>query len=173
MSPRPWILVYLSLVLALAPGCGQEAPRPAELQVGPHRISVLLPDGWEHIDYGDTHQLRRELARISVEDLGWLDGDIDTAADSALVLLREDERRGEASRHHWQIDGRDAVTVDTWDRLSHEYRKRFVFVNNERSLLAISMMPGQLEAMEEAFDTLTASLSFVDSLVAPGRAGEG
>lgn len=169
MIRRSWILCGLAAVLAVAQGCSDEPPPATELQVGAHRIAVVIPDGWEHLDYGDTHQLRRELARIAIEDLGSLDDDIDTAADSALVLLREQERRHEASRSHWQVDGREAVTIDTWDWLSHDFRKRFVFVANARSLLAISMVGGQFETMAEAFAAVTGSLAFVDSLVASDR----
>ena len=158
------------LLLVLVTGCGDQ-PQPTPLQVGTHRISVVLPEGWEHLDYGDEHQLRREFARISLVDMGRSGGDIEVGADRALRNLREDERREEATREYRRIDGREAVTVDTWDRVSHEHRKRFLIVVNDRSLLVLHTPQGQFETMAETFAGLAASLAFVDTL--PGAAAVG
>ena len=89
-----------------------------------------------------------------------------------MVKLREDGRRENAWRDTLQISGRDARLVQTWDHLSHQYPKRYLFVENDRRLLVIYTMSGPFETMETAFTALTASLAFVDSLDVPGDGHE-
>lgn len=169
MRRRAWLAGILFLVLAA--GCG-EPPPPTALQVGSHRISVVMPRGWEHLNYGGEHQLRRGFDRISLADMGQIGGGIDVAVDVALGDLREDGRREEASRNYRLVDGRKSVTVDTWDRVSHEYRERYLIVLDSRSLLVVHTMQGQFETMAEAFDGLAASLAFADTLAGNGAVGE-
>jgi hypothetical protein len=163
---RVWL--SLVLVLMLSEGCTREEPRPVELQVGQHRVSLLLPEDWEHIDYGDRHQLRSNLERISIEVLDRIDNDLDKSVEVGLHRLKERERRDEASRNRFELAGYEAVVVDTWDKLSHQYRKRFLFVKFGEDLLTIYMMRGEFEAMEPVFDALVASLVLVDSLEVSG-----
>lgn len=162
---RVWLPLALVLVLMLPGGCAREEPRPVELRVGDHRVSLVLPEGWEHLDYGDRHHLRRDLERISIEVLDLPDYDLDALVDTGLHHLKEDERRDEASRERFELAGHEAMVVDTWDRLSHQHRKRFLFVGAGEGLLTIYMMQGEFEAMEPAFDALVTSLVLVDSLV--------
>jgi len=145
-----------------------DKPEPVPLQVGAHAISIAFPPDWEHLDFGDKHQFRNKRARISVEDFGFLGKNLDKAIERAMVMTREDGRREVASRDSLEITGRDARVIDTWDHLSHQYRKRYLFVINEKSLLVVSTMQGRFESMEKTFNELTASLAFVDS---PGQAG--
>jgi hypothetical protein len=163
---RVWLPLVLMLVLSV--GCTREEPRPVELQVGQHRVSLVLPEGWEHIDYGDRHQLRSNFERISIEALEGLNNDLDESVEVGLHRLKEWERRDEASRNRFDLAGHEAVVVDTWDRLSHQHRKRFLFVKIREDLLTIYMMRGEFEAMEPAFDSLVASLVLVDSLGVSG-----
>jgi len=149
-------------VLTLLAACDQ--PEPVELQVGTHVITILFPADWEHVDFGQRHQFRKDFERISIEDLGPMGKNLDKAAERAMVQMGEDGRREVASRSRIQIDGRDAVEIDTWDHISHQYRKRYVFVMDERKILAITMMQGKFETMEATFDGLLASIAFVDSL---------
>jgi hypothetical protein len=165
---RIWLSLVIGLALMLSGGCAREEPRPVELQVGQHRISLMLPEGWEHIDYGDRHQLRSDLKRISIEALDRIDNDLDESVEDALDRLKESERRDEASRNRFELAGHEAVVVDTWDKLSHQYRKRFLFVRVREELLTIYMMRGEFDAMEAVFDSLVASLALVDSLGVAG-----
>ena len=148
-----------------------DKPEPEPLQVGDHAVKVLFPQGWEHVDYGDRHQFRQDLSRISLEDMGRL-GHLDLALERAMVKLREDGRRENAWRDTLQISGRDARLIQTWDHLSHQYPKRYLFVENDRRLLVIYTMSGPFETMEPAFTELTASLAFADSLDVPGYGNE-
>jgi len=149
------------LLLLLVTAC--DKPKPEPLQVGDHAITILFPKDWEHVSYGDRHQFRRDMNRISLEDMGRL-GRLDLALEKAMVKLREDGRRENAWRDTLQINGRDARLVQTWDHVSHQYPKRYLFVENNNSLLVVYTQSGQFEAMEAAFTELTASLAFADSL---------
>lgn len=156
------------LVLVLLVACSRSPSieeRTLELQIGTHSISVVSPLEWEHLDYGERHHFRRGFERISIEEFGFLGVDLDQSADSALVLLREDDRRSVATRGRTRVFDRDAVAIDTWDRLSHQFRKRYVFVDDGDMLLGIYMMTGEFEAMESTFAEVVASITFADSLV--------
>ena len=144
-------------------GAGHEQ-NPVELQIGHHRVTMVLPADWEHLDYGETHQLRRDLAGISIADLDRMGVNLDEAAERAMAGMGEDDRRETAARRRYRIDGREALAIDTWNRLSHQYRRSYLFVSNERKLLAFWMTLGDFAVMEEAFKGLAASLAFVDTV---------
>jgi hypothetical protein len=158
------LLLFATLTMA---ACDKPEP-PLPLQVGDHSITLLFPADWEHINFGDKHQFRHDQERISLEDMGHRGRDLDLAIARAMVILREDGRREEASRDPLIISGRPAMVVDTWDHLSHEYRKRYLFALNDRSLLVVYTMSGQFEKMEPTFTELTGSIAFVDSLEQTG-----
>ena len=103
-----------------------------------------------------------------IEDLQRSGRDLEKAAEKAMILLREDERREVTTSVPFQIDERNALAIDTWDLFSHRYRKSYVFVENQEELLVIYMMQGQFETMEAAFGELLASFTFVDSLAVTG-----
>lgn len=157
-------LLLLALpALAAWTGCTKETP-PTEMQVGRHRITVVVPEGWEHVTYGDRHQLRSGLARISIEAFRRRTGDLDAAVDLRLPLLGEDARRDEAARRRFTVGDHEAMTVDTWDKLSHQHRKRFAFVVVGDELVTFSMLQGDFALMAEPIDSLAASLVVVDTL---------
>lgn len=155
-------LILATLLLA---SC--DKPEPTALQVGDHAITVLFPQDWEHINHGDKQQFRQAQERISLEDMGRL-GYLDLALERAMVKLREDGRRENAWRDTLEINGRRARLVHTWDRVSHQYPRRYLFVENDRSLLVIYTQSGQYEKMETAFNELTASIAFVDTVEQTG-----
>lgn len=154
----------LVVVLVLLAGCDLNNPEPVELQVGQHRVSVVIPEEWEHVDYGERHLLRKDFGRIIIEDLGWLGKDFDKSVRIALKKLKENEQRDEAFRKSSLLEGHQAVVVQTWDKLSHLWPKKFFFLKTEESLLTIYMMQGEFAAMEPAFDDLVTSFALADSL---------
>lgn len=165
---HPILALFVPLCCLVA-ACGQ--PEPTPLQVGPHEISLVFPSDWEHFDYGEKHLFRKDFERISLEDMGRLGWDIDLAIKQALKNLREDDRREIASRDSLLIDGREARALATWDLVSHQYPKHFLFVMNERSLLALHTAQGRLELMDSVFEGLRNSLAFVDTLDIGGQPG--
>ena len=143
----------LLAMLALGAACSTPEPRePVELQVSGRRtpvvtFSVVIPEGWEHIDYGERHELRRELERISIEGFRAAGAGFDEDVDHVLARIESDGRRETASREPFALDSLRAVTLDTWDRVSHQYRKRFLFVEAGGVVLAVHMSMGQFESM--------------------------
>ncbi len=164
MRRAAWLGLFLVILLS---GC--EEPEPIPLQVGAHDITVNVPADWEHFDYGQQHQWRQDFQRIAIQDYDGLGTRIDLAIDRAMVKLREDGRREVASRDTLQISGRDARMIDTWDHVSHQYRRRYLFVLNQDKLLVLYTMQGQFELMEPAFTDLANSLAFVDTTGAGGN----
>lgn len=154
-------LAILGLVFACA--C-DKSPEPSAFQVGEQKVTLLTPGDWEHVDYGDQHQWRRDFERISIQDLGNKGSYLDLASERALEQLGENERREVATSDTLTIDGRPAYLIDTWETVSHQYRKRYLLVLNGRSLLAFYTMQGVFENMAAAFDAMAASLAFADSL---------
>ncbi len=158
MMRRAGILILLPVLLLT--GCGE--PEPTALQVGAHDIVVVFPADWEHFNFGEQHQWRRDFQRIAIQDYDNL-GRLDLAIERAMVKLAEDGRREVASRDTLQVSGREARMIDTWDHVSHEYRKRYLFVINQRKLLVLYTMQGRFEVVEPAFTAMANSLAFVDT----------
>lgn len=163
---RPGFFLLAGILLVSA--CEGPEPELTRLQVGDHSVSVQVPEDWEHVDYGNKHQFRKGMERISLEDMGNLGPYMDAGIKHALRRLREMERREIASRDTLEVTGRDARLIDTWDPLSHQYPKRFLFVKNGESLLAFYTLSGRFETMAPIFDSLAASLAYVDTLQQPG-----
>jgi len=235
-------LGLLAPVVLVLGACSSPSPS-TDLDVGTHRVSVRLPDGWQHADHGREHRFKRGMATLSMVDLGpvgrdglereteiiralwrrgqpedagarlrrlpvprdafetredrrefflWIDemvkegptadsmsmeeaygalldwaqsfpeAHVDDVLAPALEELDEDERRDIASRRHLDIQGRDVLVVDTWDRLHHDWRKRFALTINGGHLLVIRTAFGSFEEMEAEFDGLVESLTFRD-----------
>jgi hypothetical protein len=125
--------------------------------VGEQRVSLVIPEGWEHLDYGDHHLIRRELAAIGIREIGG-------SPLTGPQRLGENEQRDIASETRVRIGDREAVVIDTWDRLSHQWRKRFCFVKGRGPLIAIFTMQGEFEKLEPVFDALISSVVLADSL---------
>ena len=63
-------------VLLVACASSEPPPPPAltEVDVGVHRLAFAVPDGWLHFDHGREQRFEREILRLSIEDLGPVDG---------------------------------------------------------------------------------------------------
>jgi hypothetical protein len=157
------LAVPFLIALCLLGACGKKS-ESLPFQVGDQKVSLAPPAEWEHVNYGDQHQWRRDFERISLIDLGNKGSYLDLAQDRALEQLGENERREIAVTDTLTIDGRAARLVDTWDKVSHQYRKRYLLVLNGRTLLVMYTMQGKFDNMAAAFDRMTASLTFADSV---------
>ena len=60
------------------------------------------------------------------------------------------------------LDGREAHRILTWQRLTHDGRRRHVFVVNRGNLLVIRTAMGRDEVLGSAFDSVVRSLVFVE-----------
>ena len=86
--------------------------------------------------------------------------DLPALADAGLKALGHDQRRDVKSRQALKVGGRDALDVETWNRLSHANPQRFLFIAHDGYLLAL-YTAGQADAeMLSAFASVRDSLHF-------------
>ncbi len=144
----------------------------AVVRVGEQRVTVRIPAGWEHVDYGKRQEFRRGEARVALlrrrpGPARTRAGKIDdpnarrTRAAHASTTIRAGgrSRPGRPSRS----SGRDALAVDTWEPLSHAYRERFYFVLNAgRLLVAAARVMGPAEETKAPLDALVRSIRFAN-----------
>ena len=233
---RAVVLVFAVAGLVFA--CGG-APEPMIVDIGVHRVSLVVPDGWQHYDHGLEHRLENPDGDLVLTDLGpvsadgyravvleardlarrgqreeakqllkglagrlalgddplrteleecldavWRDNppatvdaafasflddlerlpEPDLATLSAVVLGDFDHgpRRDIELQGRLILDGREAYRIRTWQRLTHDGRRRHVFVVNRGNLLVIRTEMGRDEVLGPAFDTVVRSLAFVE-----------
>ena len=151
-----WLIVA---TLAAAPACAT-ADSPAaqkELELGPHRVRVSVPAGWEAQDQGAQKRFRKGEVDIVLQNLGPI------GWDPALASLHDDERRQVKSRRVFKIDDHEAMEVETWNRLDHAWPLRLLFVRVDDDLIALyTPTRGDPETLR-AFDAIRDSLHFAAS----------
>ena len=91
----------------------------------------------------------------------------DLAAVAEMLLQLEDRsgQREVARQSELSIDGRKAVLIETWDRLSHSMQQPNLFVRNEGNILRLSVRLGSYDSVAEPFDQIARSLSFSTATV--------
>jgi hypothetical protein len=83
-------------------------------------------------------------------------------AHSELERLNHDGRREiEIDQHFW-VDGKDAHLIVTWQRMTHDLRRRHVFVINIGHLFILWTEMGIESYLDPAFATMLDSLEFID-----------
>jgi len=157
MKYKTMLLTAFIAVIA----CNSE-PETETVHVGSHHVSVAVPDGWEHLDYGREHHFRKGIARISLTDMGPARFGVDHAVYHVLRELDHNDRRNIASKEHSTFHGREALLIDTWDRLTHQSRQRMFLVVNDSVLLVAHTGLGDFAEMEVAFDELVTTMVFAD-----------
>ena len=237
-------VLALIVVLGVSSACAREQPQTLRLQVGRHRLRLVSPRGWEHLDHGRQQLFRNGESELLLEDLGpvtpkglvgeireaeqlWragrredalarmsaLDGPpvsflpqqvradfwkswtdvsyVPGAANDAAVgqafqamisaaealppppveniveyALRQSEdadRREVDRRESKWVHGSEWVTIETWTRVSHMYRRRLAFVDDAGYLLYLSTERGLIEQSGGAFDSLLASIEMLQT----------
>jgi hypothetical protein len=84
--------------------------------------------------------------------------DLDAIVEHVLPDLHYGAHRDVAERQPVEIDGRAGMRVETWDKLSHDHQKSYLFVLNADNLLVARMELGEFAVMQPAFDTLVETL---------------
>jgi len=137
------------------------------VRVGEQRVTVRIPAGWEHVDYGRRQEFRRGEARFALFDAGPAQpgpagevDDPDLMARALRTIDHDPHRREVASKTPIQIGGRDALAVDTWEPLSHAYRERFYFALHAGSLLVAAPVMGRYEDTKAPLEALVRSIRF-------------
>jgi len=105
------------MLVACAPA--PEPRQPVQFTVGLHDISLMGPEGWDHLDHGLEHRFQQGLNIISVTDIGPI-----TRAgylrelDHALELFRM-ERLEDAKAHLGNLHLRSTLfSPREWDEIS-------------------------------------------------------
>ena len=83
--------------------------------------------------------------------------DFRVKAEGALQPM---DRRDVRTQQHVSIDGRVGLQLETWDRLSHAQRTRYVFVPTGESVFVVRTGFGNFEKIGPVFDALVASIEF-------------
>lgn len=86
--------------------------------------------------------------------------DLESLTVAALDALEPMDRRDVRTQQHVSIDGRLGLLLETWDRLSHAQRTRYVFVPNGESIFIVRTGFGDFEKTGPVFDALVASIEF-------------
>jgi hypothetical protein len=88
---------------------------------------------------------------------------IESIVDDALPRLGHDESRREVkSRQTTSVDGREAMSVETWMTLTHSDRRCLLLIVNAGRALAIRCDRCE-GAAADAFQDVTVSLHFADA----------
>ena len=83
---------------------------------------------------------------------------IDDLVETAWPRVDTAVHRAIARSEAIEIDGRPARRLSTWDTMTHEHRREFVFVLADGNLLALGMGLGQASDLSPAFEGLVSSL---------------
>ena len=114
---------------------------------------------WLHGDVPPT-DLENAFGRVLYQIHRLPPPDLETCIDWALPGMGHDTRQEIARRRPTVIDGHEALWIDTWDRLSHGHRRRYLFLVNDGHLLVVRSARGELGPMEEPLHAVADSLRF-------------
>jgi hypothetical protein len=157
---RPPAVWAFAVAAAVASACGtpHAAKTQKELELGPYRVQVSVPEGWEALDQGAQKRFRKGELEILLENLGKRDW------DSALASLSDNERREVKSRIPITVDKHDAMDVETWSRLDHTWPLRLLFVRADDDLLVLYTPRRADDDTLKAFESIRDSLHFSASV---------
>jgi hypothetical protein len=165
--PGSWLTLVV-VVLAAASGCRNDDATPARrempFELGARRVRVTVPAGWESLDQGRQKRFRKGEFEIVLQNLGPRTpppSDLDELVDWGLAAVGHDQRREVKSRRALTIDGREAMDIETWNRLDHTNPRRIFFVRDEGELLALHTERMALQDSLAAFDAIRDSLHFL------------
>jgi len=89
--------------------------------------------------------------------------DLETLARRSLEARNRHQLRDIASAEATSISGRPAMTIKTWDRLSHGAARLSLFILSEGRLLRLDTGLGPFDELEGAFESVRASLALESS----------
>lgn len=104
--------VAVLLCLMLASACHEEEPQAARtFQVGPHRVDVTPPAGWQVLDHGRQLVFRTEAAEMILSDLGAVRPEGFREEATRAKELWRGGREDEARTRLWELPFRDQLYV--------------------------------------------------------------
>jgi hypothetical protein len=114
------------------------------------------------LDASEVHHAYKVVLK-EVENVG--SPSMAQIVDRALPELENGPHRAVANQQAVAIDGREAIVLQTWDKLSHSNRRNYLFVLNRGNLLVARTDLGDFSELEPVFRRL------VDSLEIHGEEG--
>ena len=167
-------------LLLAAPACARQAPPvPQEFEFGALRVQVIVPAGWEALDQGKQKHFRKGELEIVLQSLGPTTprrpaasppreltasegaAYLDALIEWGLQAVGHDRRREVRSRRPVTLDGREAIDIETWNRLDHTNPQRIFFVREADDLLALHTTGMARQDTLAAFAAIRDSLHFV------------
>jgi hypothetical protein len=164
------LAIFALMVVSTACAGSKAPPAPKELELGSHRVQVTVPTGWEALDEGKQKRFRKGEFEIVLQNLGPRTPpprDLDELIDWGLAAIGadvgHDQRREVKSRRTVMVEGREAVDIETWQRLDHTNPQRIFFVDDDGELLALHTERMALADSLAAFNAIRDSLHFVSN----------
>jgi hypothetical protein len=169
-----WLTLAV-LVVAGSSACGDNlTPAVSEAKVAPERafelgarrVTVIVPAGWDALDQGKQKRFRKGEVEIVLQNLGSATPplpDLDALINWGLAAVGHDQRRDVKSRRAVTVDGREAVDIETWNRLDHTWPLRMLFVRVDDDLLALHTTRLADDGTVRAFESIRDSLHFAVS----------
>ena len=164
-----WLTVAAMFALAWSSACARDNATPAvtkEFELGAHRVQVIVPTGWDALDQGKQKRFRKGEFEIVLQNLGPPappPRNPDELADWGFTEVGHDQRREVKSRRAVTLDGREAIDIETWNRLDHTNPQRIFLVRAEGDLLALHTVGMAFEDSLAAFAAIRDSLHFVSA----------
>jgi len=164
-----WPRVAVIFAVALSSTCARDLTTPPvtkEFEFGAHRLQVMVPTGWDALDQGKQKRFRKGEFEIVLQNLGPpapAPRSPDELADWGLTVVGHDQRREVKSRRAVTLDGREAIDIETWNRLDHTNPQRVFLVRDESDLLALHTVGMAFEDSLAAFAAIRDSLHFVSA----------
>jgi hypothetical protein len=175
------LALALTCVVAAVSSCAPEKATPAgrtagsrEFEFGARRVQVTVPRDWEPLDQGQQKRFRKGEFEIVLQYLGpstslrpgpatppSRDSNFDELVDWGLAAVGHNERSEVKSRRPVTVDGREAMDIETWNRLDHTNPRRMFFVKDDGDLLALHTVGMAFEDSLKAFESIRDSLHFV------------
>ena len=163
------VALVITTVVAASSACVRDNATPAatkEFELGAHRVQVTVPTGWDALDQGKQKRFRKGEFEIVLQNLGSRTPpprDEDELVDWGLAEVGQDQRREVKSRRVVTLDGREAIDIETWNRLDHTNPQRIFFVKDDSDLLALHTAGMAFEDSLAAFAAIRDSLHFAKS----------
>ena len=136
---------------------------PLQLLSSDQRAQFWKP--WTDVTYipeqADDASLDRAFEALLSSARELPDIDMDALVEHVLARSSDFNRREIARQEERSIHGYDWVVVETWDRVSHGYRRQLACLEDRGYLLTLHTERGLIEQSASAFESLLGSIEIL------------